>query len=64
MVEFPEHAELNKKIFKLHDHKGDLSVYWYENPTESQKKHVEDAWQYLLECNVKHFVITITEKQI
>lgn len=64
MIEFPEHEELNKKIFKLHDHKGDLSVYWYENPTESQKEHVKHAWEYLRECNVEHYVITITEKQI
>jgi hypothetical protein len=64
MLEFPKYEEYYKKIFKLHDHKGTLSVYWYETPTEQEKSHLTNAWEYLREYNIEHFVITITEKQI
>lgn len=64
MIEYYSYYEFHKKIFKLHDHKGDLSVYWYETPTENEKDLLKRSWEYLNECNIEHFVITITEKQI
>jgi hypothetical protein len=64
MIEYHSHYDLSKKIFKLHDHKGDLSVYWFEMPTDGEKKVVIDAWEFLCECNIQHFLMKITEREI
>lgn len=64
MLEYYSNYQLDKKIFKLHDHKGCLSVYWYETPTENDKYLLKSSWEFLNEYHIEHFVITITEKQI
>lgn len=42
----------------LHDHKGDLTVYWKQEPTNLEKRTIELAWenQNELEENVEHIV--------
>ena len=37
MIEYHTQYELSKKIFKLHDHKGMLTVYWYQTPIDDEK---------------------------
>lgn len=64
MIEYYSNYQLDKKIFKLHDHKGCLSVYWYEIPPKNEQSLLESAWNFLNEYQIEHFVITITEKQI
>lgn len=64
MIEYHDIYKLSKKIFKLHDHKGNLSVYWFEFPTDSEKKIVLDAWEFLCEYNIEHFLIKIIEREI
>lgn len=61
MVEF---YELDKIIFKLHDHKGDLSVYWFNNPSDENKNTLYSAWVFLKECNVYHYTVVINQKKV
>jgi hypothetical protein len=32
------------KISKLHDHKGTMTVFWKEQPTDREKKMFSKAW--------------------
>lgn len=50
-------SEIN--IAELHDHKGTLTVYWYKEPTEIEKKTIQLAWENEneLEENVEHVII-------
>ncbi|HAO07551.1 MAG TPA: hypothetical protein DCQ50_11265 [Chryseobacterium sp.] len=45
-------------ITGLHDHKGDLTVYWKQEPTTLEKRTIELAWenQNELEENVEHII--------
>jgi len=45
------------KVFKLHDHKGLLTVTWEEEPEDYEKKMIEHAWEFLSEEHVSHEVI-------
>lgn len=42
-------ADLNDQIlaeiFSLHDHKGNLSVYWKSEPTAEQKTIIKSIWE-------------------
>ena len=44
------------KIISLHDHKGDLTVTWTDNPTDEQKHIIELLWELQNELreNVVH----------
>lgn len=64
MIEYHSHYDLSKKIFKLHDHKGMLTVYWYQAPTDGEKEVIFNAWEFLCECHVEHYLITITQREI
>jgi hypothetical protein len=64
MIEYYSHYDLSKKIFKLHDHKGMLTVYWYQTPTDGEKQVIFNAWEFLCECHVEHYLITITQREI
>lgn len=50
--------EIDAWISHIIDHKGSLEVYWYRMPTEELKKILEDAWEYLGECSVCHYILT------
>ena len=52
------------KIFKLHDHKGDLSVYWFSAPKYADVKVLNELWSHFEPNEVIHFEITILEKEI
>lgn len=52
------------KIFKLHDHKGDLSVYWFSTPRNEDVKMINELWSVFEPSDVLHFEITILEKVI
>jgi hypothetical protein len=52
------------KIFKLYDHKGDLSVYWFSTPTKSEIETLNDLWALLEPSEVIHYEITILDKVI
>lgn len=54
----------SSKIFKLHDHKGDLSVYWFSNPRNEDVRLVNELWSIFEPSDVLHFEITILEKVI
>lgn len=46
----------NLKINTLHDHKGELTVYWVNEPNDEQKDIVRLAWEFLFEYNITHKV--------
>ena len=50
-------SEIN--ISELYDHKGTLTVYWYKEPTEIEKKTIQLAWdnENELEENVEHVTL-------
>lgn len=52
------------KIFKLHDHKGDLSVYWFSEPTINEVEIVDDCWNYLDGNPVNHYQVIISQKDL
>lgn len=54
----------SSKIFKLHDHKGDLSVYWFSTPKNEEIKVLNELWSHFEPSDVIHFEITILEKEI
>ena len=54
----------SSKIFKLHDHKGDLSVYWFSTPINEDVRLVNELWNVFEPSDVLHFEITILEKVI
>lgn len=64
MIEYHTQYELSKKIFKLHDHKGMLTVYWYQTPIDDEKKIVKDAWEFLCEDHIEHCLIKITQSEL
>jgi hypothetical protein len=47
--------KLTDKIYELHDHKGNLNVYWKVFPTESEMETVENVWESYHEYIVDHF---------
>jgi hypothetical protein len=49
----------NSKIFELHDHKGDLTVYWTSKPNSEETNTVEEAWESENELreNVEHIIL-------
>lgn len=38
-------SEISKTIYRIHDHKGDLTVTWKTEPSEIQKRIIELAWE-------------------
>jgi len=52
------------KIFKLYDHKGDLSVYWFSTPTKKDIETINDLWALLEPSKVLHYEVTILDKVI
>ena len=61
MIEYHTQYELSKKIFKLHDHKGCLNVYWLINPSKQDKMYLESIWEACCECELTHYVSTFNE---
>lgn len=55
---------ISEKIFKLHDHKGILTVYWFVNPTLEEQEILKDAWEFLREYLINHVVVIINEREI
>jgi hypothetical protein len=43
-------VDLLKKVVSLHDHKGDLTVGWKEQPMDGEKEFFAKAWAS--ECEV------------
>jgi hypothetical protein len=62
MVEY--YDSVSNNIFKLHDHKGILTVYWFKNPSENEVEILNEAWSYLGEPDINHKVVVINEKSI
>jgi hypothetical protein len=47
------------KIYKLHDHKGILTVYWKEKPDYEDKNKVKNIWSETFhEYEIEHKLIT------
>lgn len=46
-----------ESIGLIHDHKGDLNVYWLEEPTELSIKIVDLVWEREFECNSEHYLL-------
>ena len=64
MIEYKVDA-CSAKIFKLHDHKGVLSVYWFSEPTEHEMYSVDQCWAYLdTEDFVNHYQVIISQKDL
>jgi len=42
----------------LHDHKGDLTVFWKTEPTKNQKEKAIEIWETFNEFNVEHKLVT------
>ena len=55
---------VSKDIFKLHDHKGILTVYWFKTPIKQQIDILNEAWLFLGEPEINHKVIIINEKTL
>lgn len=53
--------KLQDTIFKLHDHKGCLNVYWLINPSKQDKMYLESIWEACCECELTHYVSTFNE---
>lgn len=49
----------NINISELYDHKGTLTVYWYQEPLEIEKKTIQLAWENENESeeNVEHIIL-------
>lgn len=54
----------HSKIFKLHDHKGDLTVYWYSKPKLEDIQRVSELWAVFEPSDIIHIEVTILEKII
>ncbi len=63
MVEYTIN-EASAKIFKLHDHKGHLNVYWFSMPSEWDVEQMDKLWDVLDPDGVSHRVITILQKDL
>jgi hypothetical protein len=61
-----EYWSLENEIFKLHDHKGTLTVYWFIIPDQNKKDILKTAWVFLGEPEeyVEHIVVTINDKML
>ncbi len=44
-IEDIENHRFLHKVKKLHDHKGELTVYWKEEPTDAEKDFMVKAWE-------------------
>lgn len=65
MVEhYYRHHPKGHRIFKLHDHKGKLSVYWFETPATDDVEFMNDSWKYFYETEVEHYRIFVNERRI
>jgi len=53
--------ELQNKIFKLHDHKGCLSVYWLIKPSKQDITHLESIWNACCEYDLTHYITKFNE---
>jgi len=51
-------ADLFNKVVSLHDHKGELTVVWKEQPVEGEKEFFAKAWTDMCELaeNITHKV--------
>ena len=53
------YKRLSDLIIQLHDHKGQLHVIWRDTKSYVRfNKIVRDAWSYLGECELHHFVFS------
>lgn len=53
------------KIFKLHDHKGLLSVYWFSEPDIHEISAVDECWSYLDTPDlINHYQVIISQKDL
>lgn len=50
-----------KHIYKLHDHKGILTVYWETQPTQNQMKKVSEAWEFFFEFEIEHKLVNLID---
>lgn len=48
---------LTKRIDKIVDHEGQLSVYWLHIPNEYDKKCILDIWKIFHEDQIEHYII-------
>lgn len=49
------------KIFKLHDHKGLLTVTWIDMPTKNEIEKVNEAWEFFNESEIEHKLLTVID---
>jgi hypothetical protein len=56
MLRFRYRDELQEKILKIHDHKGDLRVYWFNWPLQEDFDFVKSVWESFGEPEIVHFV--------
>lgn len=59
-----EYLKLETQIFKLHDHKGLLQVYWFTRPSTHEVNLINKLWEGYNEYSTSHFLIKINEYPI
>ena len=50
-----------QKIDMLHDHEGNLTVIWKEEPFPREIKIIENAWSFFQEFQIEHKIIILKE---
>lgn len=56
-----EYLKLENQIFKLHDHKGLLQVYWFTRPSIHEVNLINRLWEGYNEYLTNHYLIKISE---
>jgi hypothetical protein len=64
LKEMVNYFDLSMKIFKLHDHKGMLTVYWFVRPTLEEQRILKHAWEFFCEYEISHVLVIINEKPL
>lgn len=49
--------QLDRLVMRVHDHKGELTVYWLDEPTDAGKLAFTAAWTECGEHSVRHGVV-------
>ncbi|CAB5217770.1 hypothetical protein UFOVP207_26 [uncultured Caudovirales phage] len=52
---------LNSKIFKLHDHKGCLNVFWIGLPFQEDIDYIKGVWESFCEHELTHYYSSFKE---
>jgi len=60
-LKFNFREELQEKIFKLHDHKGCLNVYWISNPNFEDIEYINKVWECFFEYETTHYYSSFKE---